>query len=473
MGQDSDDEWNPTDDDAPNAAPKKSGRTRRKTKTGTDLVSVGPGGDGQIPGLVRNGHGALKKNIQNVIAFMLHHPDWAGVLAFDEFAGVPVKMKRPPVSNGLGEPSLGEWTEIDSIRAAAWFQSEPIKLDVTPELVEYAMRVVSEERKFHVVRDYLNSLVWDRVPRVETWLATYCRAKDNEYTRAVGQRWLVSAVARVMDPGCKADCMLVLETTMQGVGKSTVLKVLGGDWYADTGITIGDKDSYQALRRVWIYEFAELASIKGREAERTKNFLSSTCDHYRPSYGRKYQDFPRQLVFAGTTNEREYMTDPTGERRKWPVLCRNEYFALDELVRDRDQIWAESLYLYLHGAKWHIDTPELRELCREEIESRMSFDDWAQTVAEWLKAPTVPDPYSQRARNIIELKEGITTGQALNGAVGVALGDIKDGLSSRMGKVLRSLELIPVPVRDGNRVCRKYYRLADAQAKWPLGIPGQ
>ena len=170
-----------------------------------------------------------------------------------------------------------------------------------------------------------------------------------------------------------------------GAGKTRAFRSLVpvADWYQDTGITIGDKDSYGNLRSVWIYGLDELDSLRKGDVTRIKNFLTAPRDHYRPPYGHRAQDFYRQNVFCGTTNEEQYLVDRTGNRRFWPVRIA-DVIDTDRIAADRDQLWAEAVVRYRAGDRWHVDTPLLRQLCTEQQADRMQRDPWVDIIAEWL-----------------------------------------------------------------------------------------
>lgn len=256
--------------------------------------------------------GRPKRCLANVLHVLSLHPDWDGVIAYDAFAETVVKLKPAPTrpEDRPEQHEAGDWTETDSVRTAAWLQTY-VDVDAGADMVTAAVVTLAERRRFHPVREWLSSLEWDRVARIDTLLARYFTADDSEYTRAVGARWMISAVARVFEPGCQADCMLVIEGE-QGRRKSTGLETLAGkEWFADTPIDLGSKDAYQVLRRKWIYEIAELDSFRGRDVTRIKAFVSARTDNYRPSYGKRNRDFGRQVVFCGTTNESEYLTVTT------------------------------------------------------------------------------------------------------------------------------------------------------------------
>ena len=189
------------------------------------------------------------------------------------------------------------------------------------------------------MRDYLKSLKWDSEPRIERWLIDYLGVGDSEFAWAVGKRWLISAVARIFQPGCQADHTLLLEGD-QGIKKSTALRVLtGADWFTDHISDLDSKDSRIDLHGKWIVELGELSAIRRSLTERVKSFLTATSDHFRPPYGRSAIDVKRQNVFAGSVNDENPFTDETGDRRFWPVRCGTIF--TDKIAEHRDQIWAE------------------------------------------------------------------------------------------------------------------------------------
>ncbi len=398
-----------------------------------------------------------KACIANVLHVLALHPAWKDVIAYDAFAECVVCRSEPPArrQDGPGISMLGDWTDEHSVRTAAWLSAEA-DFDPPTTMIEQAVSVLAQKRIVHPVRDYLQSLSWDSVPRLDLMLAKYFGAADTEYTRAISARWMISAVARVMRPGCQADCMIVLEGK-QGGGKSTGLEALceRKEWFADTGISIGDKDSYQNLRRKWLYEFGELDAIKGREATRVKNFVSARADHYRPSYGRRSRDFLRQVVFCGTTNEEAYLVDRTGNRRFWPIKSSGRVL-VDEIRAVRGMLWAEAVHRFEAGEAWHVDTDELAALCEAEQADRQAPDDWLPVVAEWLKSPTLPSGHQER--RILDVSEGVTTDSVLLGAIGMRPAEMHHAHSTRAGRVLRDLGFEPAQLRrDGARV-RLYKR---------------
>jgi len=412
-------------------------------------------------GLITSRDGAPKRLVANVLHVLSLHPDWQGVLAWDAFGLAVVTRQRPPMRTqdapAMYEP--GDWTDEDSARTVAWFASV-VGFEPATMHVDQAVGVAARKTIVHPVRDWLLSLAWDGTPRLDEFAARYLGTPPSPYAAAVGRRWLIAAVARVFEPGCKVDSLLGLEG-VQGIGKSSALRLLAGaHWFADTGVELGSKDSYQALRRKWIYEFAELASIRGREVERVKSFLSSQVDTYRASYGRRTQDHPRQVVFAGSTNDEHYLADPSGSRRFWPLRCRA--VDLGALARDRDQLWAEARTAYQAGEPWHLDTPELRALAAAEQQEREERDDWIDLVRRWLAEPTRPTSpeLRDREREFVRLEAGITTADVLLGALGFVPERITPAATKRVGHVLRALGFSPRQLRIAGSSMRerRYFR---------------
>ena len=219
-------------------------------------------------------------------------------------------------------------------------------------------------------------------PGSNSWLITYLGAEDTPLIRAIGSRWMISAVARIMQPGAKVDHMLILEGP-QGAKKSSALKTLAGaEWFTDELAEIGSKDAAQQMRGIWIIEIAELDAISRAEVSRIKAFLTRTTDRYRPPYERYVVEVPRQCVFAGSVNPDTYLRDETGNRRFWPVRCGS--IDIDALGHDRDQLWAEAVARYREGAIWWFDEPELIALAKTEQDQRYHVDAWDARIDRWL-----------------------------------------------------------------------------------------
>lgn len=278
-----------------------------------------------------------------------------------------------------------------------------IRLDRTVGLVldEKAigrvLRLVAKREAYHPVRDYLTRLRWDGVARLHHLLGTYMSCETPEtpdrvpgddgspLLEAIGRRWMLSAVARAMQPGCKVDTVLILQGDRQGQRKSTAFEVLGGEWYRNTRLEIDSKDVYQQIAGCWIYEIQEIDGMLTRKhASDLKSFCSSRVDTYRRPYGENVVDQPRGLVFSGTTNREKILLDPTGSRRFWPVkIAAGSRVDVDRLTADRDQLWAEAMQLYRDGVQWYLTDEEDAALDGASDPFRAE-DVWEEHFAQFL-----------------------------------------------------------------------------------------
>jgi hypothetical protein len=276
-------------------------------------------------------------------------PAWAGCLEHDTFADRVTWTRPPPVVVGMPRPVVGrELADQDLTYVAHWAalaRGWAIGLDAAHAACGAAARMAP----VHPVRRYLNALVWDRTSRLATWLQTYLQAPDQPTTSAIGVWALVAAVARIFEPGCKADHVLILEGP-QAAGKSEAIRVLGGAWYHPQLPNLLGERPGQELQGRWLVEIGELDAFRGIAVSRIKDFVTRPVDIYRPSYGRCTVTRPRQCVFVGTTNEDSYLRDPTGGRRFWPVQTAD--IRLGALRADRDQLWAEAVQTYRDGVDW-------------------------------------------------------------------------------------------------------------------------
>lgn len=214
--------------------------------------------------------------------------------------------------------------------------------------------------EYHPVRDYLKNLIWDGQHRVDTLLIDYLGAEDTVLNRTITRKTLVAAVARVFHPGCKFDYALTLMGE-QGIGKSSLLSLLGGEWFSDSLDSIQGKDAYEQIQGSWIIEIGELAALRKAEMEAVKRFISARQDKFRQSYARRSETFPRQCIFIATTNDDKPLKDKTGNRRFWPVHVGVREIDLEKrILFPRDQIWAEAVKLFKDGEALYLP-PELEK----------------------------------------------------------------------------------------------------------------
>lgn len=270
-----------------------------------------------------------------------------------------------------------EWTDHDSLQLAEYLQNEWGLTRISDELCYKAMQLYAMSNKKNEPRDWMARLKWDNQPRIQRFFDKALGSEQSEYAAAASRNWWISMVARIFSPGCKVDNMVILEGR-QGSFKSTALSAVAGPWYAEITGDITSKDFYQALQGKMLVEIGELDSFNKHEVTTIKKVVSTAVDRYRPPYARQSQDFPRQCVFVGTTNEKHYLRDATGARRFWPVATTK--IDLDYINRWREELFAEAVHLYKAGASWH----KMPKSALLEQEDRRDWDEWENWISEWL-----------------------------------------------------------------------------------------
>jgi putative DNA primase/helicase len=312
-----------------------------------------------------------------------YHPDLKGLLRLNNLTK---KMEITRAAPWGDKP--GEWKDSNTTRMCQWFNL--MGLHFGSEMMSAAAECVAEEWSFNPIVDYLTSLIWDGTPRVENWLRTYAGADDTLYSREVGKRWLIGAVARGMRPGTQVDTMLVLEGR-EGTSKTSLLRTLGERYFTPLRGSIGASDGRTALQAAthWIIEFGELAAITKSDWETLKDFLTTTEETMRLAYRRNPERLFRSCVFAGTVNETDggWLPPDGDHRRFWPVLTR--VCDIPGLARDRDQLWAEARMMWEEGQHWWIKPSEslLVEAVSKQRDSRRFRDEWMENVLDYVNQP--------------------------------------------------------------------------------------
>jgi predicted P-loop ATPase len=369
------------------------------------------------------------------------------VLAYDEFAARVVirggRKHSPPW--GWESPDT-PWSDHHEAQTRIWFHGQRINAhigDVGP-----AVQTAARSNGFHPVHDYFEALVWDGVPRLDRWLIDYCGAEDTPYHRAIAPCYLISGVARIYEPGCKADHMIVLEHD-QGKLKSEFLRTLcpNSEWFTDTLSHIKSKDAALETAGVFMVEIAEMEPLLRPSSSAAKAFVTRRFERVRPPWGTHPVRRGRQFIFAGTINPPTtgYFRDPTGSRRYWPVRC-GHMLDVKGIEAARDRIWAEAVHRYKAKEKWWL-SPELEHLAEEEQDLRYRPDVWHDPVCDWIG-------------NRLE----VAVAEVLEEALGFSPQSWTVGAERRVGAILTRLKFRKDrPRKDGER--HRIYRRDQPPAK--------
>lgn len=430
------------------------------------IAAAGVGGaslpdDGAASGWLRyllsSASGTVKPVRENVVLALDGRPDKGvpgipacdGLIAFNEFTNMVEKLRPAP----WGSPA-GEWLEADELMMGDWLVREHCMPSFPRQALEEAVLIVGKRHSYHPLRDRMVALRgrWDGQSRLDTWLRRCCLEEDEfddqdplqRYLTLAG-RWFVMAMcARVMPekkdgprvivgPGAKFDYMLIFEGP-QGWGKSSLAAVLGGEYFADTGLQIGEKDSLMNIQGIWIYEWGELENMTKQEVSKVKLFVSSPVDRFRATFDRRPAKYPRQVVFVGTTNESHYLTDVTGNRRFWPVRV-TQAPDLEWLRANIEQMLAEAVHRVDQGERFWPTREEQREL----------FDpqQTARTVESSLEAAIVDYLYNEDQKVPLGQSNGALVSQVtmheLLGRLGYTLDKQTDVVVKKAGALMHKM----------------------------------
>lgn len=349
-----------------------------------------------IRNLTRDGNGKIEKTINNVTTVLEHDPQLKGRIVTDEFANCGMSLGSLPWD---AREEKRRWTDVDY---AGFYRYMETFYGITGrEKLDNGLLITSNQNRINDVKKYLTGLKWDGQKRLDTLLSDYLGAEDNIYTRAVIRKSLCAAVARAVVGGVKYDYMPIF-TGPQGLGKSTFLATLGGEWFSDSLTTFEGKEAAELIQGTWINEIGELTAMTKQETSAVKQFLSKTHDIYRAAYGRQTNKYPRRCVFFGTSNDSEFLKDATGNRRFWPVdvgVNQAKKSIWDDLPGEVGQIWAEAYTYWMLGEPLYMKG-ETEALAKEQQEIHRESHAKEGIIREFLekKIPSGWDGYNLMRR---------------------------------------------------------------------------
>ncbi len=375
-------------------------------------------------GMDRNGNGLPFSNLNNVVIVLERDPALRGLVWYDEF------LQRLMT----GTPAR-EWTDADDANLTLYMQREVGVSKMGSQPVAQGVQIVAFRHPRNCVRDWLDTLTHDGIERIEHFFPDSFGSEDTAYTRAAGRNFWLSMVARVYKPGCKVDNMIVLEGA-QGVGKSTALQIIGGEWFAEQHESATNPKAFaEILQGKLLIEISEMDAFSRAEVNRVKQVITCPSDRYRASYAHYAADHPRQGVFVGTTNKDDWNRDETGARRFWPIQCGEEV-NLEGIRQGRDQLFAEAVKLIKAGKPWHVMPGEET---REEQRSRYVDDPWTEAIASYLLG-----------------RSEATVNDVIAGALSKEVGDINRADQMRVAACMRVLGWVKPKRGGGNRRIGKH-----------------
>ena len=330
--------------------------------------------------------GAYDKTIDNVWTILEHDPQLKGKFALNEFANRGEIFGPLPWDSRKIRRS---WEDNDNY-GLYWYVEKVYSITGNAK-IDGALSLHSKRHSFNEVQDYLKGLSWDGIPRLETLFVDYLGAADTPYTRAVTRKAFTAAVARAMAPGTKFDIMTVV-TGPQGIGKSTLFRIMSRGWFSDGLRTFEGKDASELIQGVWIVEVGELGAMRRDDVNHIKQFLSQQTDRYRAAYARNVKDCPRCCVFFGTSNDSEYLRDKTGNRRFWPIdvvqaPTKSVFTDLEPAV---DQLWAEAVMYWRTGEPLYLEG-DIAEQARAEQEEHRERSPMEGLILDFLEQPIPAD----------------------------------------------------------------------------------
>lgn len=393
------------------------------------------GANGWMSLLDKTENGKVRATNHNITSILKNTALKPPFIFFDEFYSTNFFQSAPPWSKQeINEPT--EIKDIDITKAVQWFSTH-WSLEVQHAKVIDALDGLAYENKRHPIREHMRALVWDKKPRLDSWLKKYMGANEDPfYLKIVGRKLLIAFVTRIFSPGCKFDQIVILQGG-QGAGKSTALRILATDkWFTDKLGDISNKDALMIMHRHALIEIGELDSMRKSDVESFKLFASTQVDVFRKPYGHLTESYPRQSVMIGTTNKKEFLVDETGNRRFWPVGVADE-LEIDSLKADRDQLIAEAVAAYDSGELLWFENWKSAEAIKfkklaEAVQNKFTVsDDWESEV----------EAVFQKTDHGLNLN-GFTMLQLwsqMQGFGSASPGSLTMQVSLRVGKILRSM----------------------------------
>ncbi|MED1642314.1 virulence-associated E family protein [Brevibacillus agri] len=335
--------------------------------------------------------GKPAKTAHNVLVVLTHDPTVRGKIYRDTFTDRIMGRGPLPWPPRNKTDKTFAWSDADE--HGLFIYIERVLGFRTEGAIRSALVWCSEHNAINPVEEYLKSLRWDGVPRLDTLYTDYLGAENHPFIRMIARKAFVAAVARAMTENVKFDYMTVV-CGPQGIGKSTLFRKLGKDWFSDSLKTFEGKEAEELIQGKWIVEIAELQAFNRVDVNRIKQFLSKIDDQYREAYGRNVKNQVRRSIFFGTTNDHEYLHDPTGNRRFWPVDARPEH-ATKSVFRDLteeeiDQIWAEAVMRWQVGEPLYL-SPEMEEEAERRRQEHMVRDPLEGIIEEFIERPVPAD----------------------------------------------------------------------------------
>jgi predicted P-loop ATPase len=336
-----------------------------------------------VNGLERTKFRKLQSTAYNFLLILRNDPRLKGMAGNDEFAGRIAVLRDLPWRKHF-KNRIDSWTDADDAELRNFISLNYEGL-TGKMLLDDALTTVFAENAFHPVLDWLNGLKWDGAPRVRRILIDFLGAEDNAYTEEITEKFFKAAITRVHNPGAEFDYCLTISGP-HGIGKSTVLRMMGVDWFTDAVVSIKGKEAMDQLQGNWVIELSEMQAATRAENEELKAFISRQNDKYRPPYGRRVEDHLRQCVFAATTNDRIFLKDRTGGRRFWIVMCEGDgQKPLEEFSRDyAAQCWAELMEIWKRDKKL-ILSPGAEAIARELQEGHTEGSEKLGMIQEYLE----------------------------------------------------------------------------------------